>query len=205
MRPRLVGRVCPFRSACGCACKRVTNACYGYTIRRNPAPRNSPRRKIRSGAIPPCAIASGAVLQKRSSFLTRGQRARKREPLTDRPGRQWLAQNHLETMRVQRDLRVVVFLQRHPTGLHHCGFHLRTARECNPPRRGDGDPFEMWVSASHRVSAGQLWPCPATLYPSSGSSSGSSGITTTRYSRILPSAKRLNVTPIYVPQGSSNL
>lgn len=81
MRPRLVGRVFPTRSAC--ACKPVTNACYGYTIRRNPAPRNSPRRKIRSGPMPPCGIASGAVLQRRSSFLTRGQRALKRELLRD--------------------------------------------------------------------------------------------------------------------------
>jgi hypothetical protein len=81
LRPRLVGRVFPTRSAC--ACKPVTNACYGYTIRRNPAPRNSPRRKIRSGPMPPCGIASGAVLQRRSSFLTRGQRALKRELLRD--------------------------------------------------------------------------------------------------------------------------
>ena len=62
--------------------------------------------------MPPCGFASGAVSQRRSTFLTRGQRARKRELLPDQPGKQGLAQNHLETTRTQRYLRVVLFLQR---------------------------------------------------------------------------------------------
>jgi hypothetical protein len=70
------------------------------------------KEKIRSGAVPPGGFASGAVSQRRSTVLTRGQRARKRELLPDRPGKQRLAQNYLETMRTQRYLRVVLFLQR---------------------------------------------------------------------------------------------
>jgi len=38
--------------------------------------------------------------------------ARKRKLLTDPPGKQRLAQNHVETMRTQRYLRIVLFLQR---------------------------------------------------------------------------------------------